>query len=293
MLLGVAAIQRGDLAAAAAHTTAALRAAEDSGDTETVGKALHNRAGIAVLAGDFRDGAQTLRRALAVKRSAGANDADIGRTLVTLADLAIADYDWVRAADEATEAIAVLARGDHARLRALALSSLALARLGGGAGRLAPAVDAMGEALELLPAVDDDQPTRGLILARHSLIEHAAGRRAGAATALIEGIEAMRDGHVWHEVPPIVEAHAALASRRDPAAAALLLGLAGALREHSASRQPPPVQPAARTDAVCREALGERGYTEAYERGAARYRDGVPVGMAGLITAALAPGQLP
>jgi predicted ATPase/transcriptional regulator with XRE-family HTH domain len=284
LLRGNLAADRGALPAAATHTAAAAQAARIAGDEQALGRALNNLGGIALVRGELSDAEQYYRESLAVRRRAGAPDRDLGLTLMNLADLARTGRRWAAAIRHAREAADLLDRAGDPRLRAMALSTLALAALRGGAtGDRQSAAAAIDQATGLLAAFGDDTSMRAIVQARHSIVLHACGHPQQAFPTLVEAAEAMTGTLSQFEIAPIIEAHAALLARRDPAAAARLLGLALAVRDNQEHPQPPLLQPANHTAKVCRTQLGSAGYARAHQLGAAQYRHGLPDALAELL----------
>ena len=293
LVLGTRAHKLGDPGAAMRHIAAALRAARTAGDERMIGWALNNLAAVTGQAGDFLRAEHLMRQALDAKQRANADNIDIGRTLASLADLALVNGGWSEAADYAVRGVAMLDSGGHTRLQASALSSLALARLRGGHdGDPDGASRAMRQALALLDSFGEDRWLRGLVRARHSVVLHAAGQPGAVTAALAEAVRTMRSEPLTYHLPPVIEAHAALLAGTDPAAAAMLLGLAEAIRRRPGI--PPAVPPRraqpladARTEAVCRRRLDPAVVAHHRQRGAALLVDGLASNLttvAGIIT---------
>jgi hypothetical protein len=85
----------------------------------------------------------------------------------------------------------------------------------------------------------------------------------------------------------VVEAHAALAADRHPAAAARLLGFAATMRARQDNHHPALLQPAAHTGKHCRDALGDARFVREHRRGA-RLADAAPTALATLLAEATA-----
>lgn len=129
------------------------------------------------IAGDAHPAKRLAIQSLAAKEHAGAGDIDIGRTTMNSAELSLSAMDLVSASAHAARAAAVLERAAHPRLLANSLSVLALTHLNGGNGGDADAaLQANAGALALLDGFGDDHALQALLLARHSVVLHAAGR---------------------------------------------------------------------------------------------------------------------
>ena len=270
LLLGTLAVERGDLAAADRHTRAAAAAAQAAGDQRTLARALHNLAATAWYAGEFEPARALMAQALSAKRLAGADDAELGRTLLNLAEFAYGSDDPARAAVLAAEAVAVLARGRNDRYQALAYTLLALARLPADP---AAAGAAMNEAVRLTDRFGEDTALRGVVLCRSSLVLAATRRYAEAAGTLAAGAGALPET-TQDDLPMVVEQHAALLADRHPDRAARLLGIATALR-HRTGRRPDPRS--ARTTTRTREICA------AYDETTVHTRENLPAVLAALI----------
>jgi predicted ATPase len=242
LVLGTRAYKRGDFTAATMHITAALHDAQATGDRRTIGWALNNLAAVTAQAGDWSGAQDLLLRALAAKEQSGADDVDMGRTLILLAELALATRQWGHAVEHAARAADTLGRAGHARLEAAALSALALARLD-GAGRTRDvdgAARTMEQAVRLLDSFGQDQWIRGLVQTRHSVVLHALGRRDDVPSVLADALRATRTDPMLYTLPPVIECHAALLARRRPPAAARLRDLARAIRQPDERAPRPP-----------------------------------------------------
>jgi hypothetical protein len=197
--------------------------------------------------------------------------------------------DWSVARGYAGRAAALLERGGHARLQAIALTDLALASLDGGRdGDIVAALRVMTRAVDLLAGFGDDRPLRGLVLARRSIVLHAAGE-PDVAGVLREGLSAMHEGSVRIEVPPLLEAHAALLAGTSPSTAVQLLGLARAVRDEDDNTQPALLSPAAVTFRICAGRLGAAAAERAMTAGTFRYSSAGFLAAADLVAEALPP----
>jgi predicted ATPase/DNA-binding XRE family transcriptional regulator len=273
LLAGRLAAGRGDLTMSAERTTLALRAGRAAGDHTLVGRALNNLAAAAVTGGDLRAALPLMQESLAVKERAGADEVDLGRTMMNIGELLLGIDDGHGAAAYARRAAELLERGEHPRLRAMALSVLALAQL--AAGEVAAASLSASAAGDLLEHFGDDHALHGAIQARGSLVQHATGDLPAAVATLRTGLTAMIGGHTRDEIAPIIEAHAALRAPADRIAAARLIGLARAVRDNSEVNQPPGPWPPGRTLAECRRGIGAAELEGHLAYGAARYPLGV------------------
>ncbi|MBB5874357.1 putative ATPase/DNA-binding XRE family transcriptional regulator [Allocatelliglobosispora scoriae] len=241
MLLGSLAIEL-DPAQAQPILTQALGAAKAHGEDGLIGRALNNLAAATANTGDLPEAQRLMREALQAKRRAGASDVDTGRTLMNLAELALADGRWLASATHGSEAATVLGRAEDPRLQAYALSIVAVARLrespSGDTGAL---VALATRAVELLDRIGEDRSMRGLVRARFSVVLRGAGEVTRAIEELTGAAESLRGGCLPYQVAPVIESHAELIAPADPETAALLLGLATAMRGRTATTPPSPV----------------------------------------------------
>ncbi|MFC7546974.1 ATP-binding protein [Plantactinospora sp. GCM10030261] len=318
MLEGSLASESDDLLGAARHMERARDLAVMGNDWRTAGRALHNLGAVAELTGDLGRAEEFYRQALVARRRAGARDNDLGITLMNLGGVALSLRDWAMAAAHAAEAAERFGQGGHPRFQALSLSTVAIAELAGGAhtedrsgagavtsprrgsrpdrpsdGRpftdasLAGARRAIDAALGLLDAFGDETPHRGLVEARASIVRHACGDLTGVDDQLRRGLEAMTHGLPPYEIPAVLDAHAALALRADPVAAARLLGLADAVRRGQPHPHPALLYERDEVDTRCRALLGAVAAEREYAHGAARVAHGVPRAAAALLADAV------
>jgi len=285
LLLGNLAAERGDFAAGLVHAGAALSIARVMGDDRAAGRALNNLGGMARMSGDLRRAEDYLRESVVVRRRAGATDAELGITLLNIADLTLADRRWPQTAEDARQALARLGHGGHPRFRALAWSILGLAQLAGGSdGDLTGAANSMARAVELAGELGDERAMAGLVQARHSLVQHACGSFDEAIGEFVASVEAMSGALTRYAIAPVIEGHAALLVDRDPVRAARLLGFAAAVRAEQGHAQPAWLQPAAEIAAAGVRLIGPQSYAREYDRGAGRHRDGIVAGLSALTT---------
>ena len=290
MLEGSLAAEVGDLIAARTFMERAHDTAAAAQDWAAAGRALHNLGSVLELTGDLARAEQTYRNALEARRRAGARDNDLALTLMNLANVSLGVRNWAMAVAHAEEAAELFRRGGHSRFRAFALTTLAIAALGGGAagqrGRDS-ARHAIDTAVNLLDAFGDETPHRGLIEARASIVRHACGDTADVPGQLRRGLTAMTHGLTSYEIPAVLDAHADLTVGRDPVAAARLLGLAAAVRRTQPHSQPALLRDPAEVRADCRARLGG-GADDEYAHGDARLAHGVASAASALLTAAVA-----
>jgi hypothetical protein len=194
--------------------TGALHHAEQSGDHALIGKAGNNLAAAMAAGGDLTGATRVMQEALWSKMRGGATDVDVGRTLMNLAEIALADGDWPSAAGHGAQAAAVLGRADDPRLRASALSVVALARWRAARSDLAAARDVADEAVYLLDLIGEDRAMRLVVRARWGVLRHADGSTEEAAAELAEGAMTYRGGAVAYQIAPVLEAHAELLAER-------------------------------------------------------------------------------
>ena len=168
-LLAQRAIERGDPVTSRTRLRSALVEARRAGDLALIGRVLNNLSSASAEVGRPRDAERLLRAALQAKRRAGAGPVEIGRTLLTLAEIALELGEDEAAAARAGETVTVLRSGGFSRLAAVAESTVALAELRRGA--LPAALAAVDRSARLRRADEgDDRRTEAVALLRHSIL---------------------------------------------------------------------------------------------------------------------------
>jgi len=271
LLLGSTNTERRRFGPARAHLRAALKHAGRAKDLRLVARALNNLGTLSMEMGRRRDAERLLAAALEAKRRSGAGPVDCGRTLYNLSENALDAGEFELASTRARAAVAELRSGGYVRLAAVAASVDAMARwrLNEPDGALA-AAELAGRLAAESPETGEDRRTASLVGLRRSVVLHATGDRAGAASLVRWGVPFGLDGarRDWEEVAYAVEAHAALLAPTRPAGAAALLGVATRLR----SVIPRSISAAnasliGETALVCRCQLGDAAYEREHRRG--------------------------
>ncbi|WP_281899123.1 ATP-binding protein [Phytohabitans aurantiacus] len=265
-LLAHAAVERGQPRLARARMRAALVQARRVGDVGLIGRVLNNLSSISVELGRPRDAQRQLRAALEAKCRAGAGPLERGRTLFNLAEVALEMGDTANAVDQGGKAAELLLAAGYTRLAAVAETTRGLALMRGGAAP-STALAAMDRAAALLDA-GDDRRTAAVVDLRRSVALHAAGELAAARDATRRGLrEALRhDNRDRDELADALQTHAWYLVRRDPDAAAALIGAGRAVRRRPVPAALTPLID--QTVAAARSALGGRRFTAAHGRGA-------------------------
>ncbi|MCW6010306.1 helix-turn-helix domain-containing protein [Micromonospora sp. CPCC 205371] len=264
-LLAHTAVERGEPRVARARMRAALVQARRAGDVGLIGRILNNLSSISVELGRPRDARRQLRAALEAKCRAGAGPLERGRTLFNLAEVALEMGDTADAVEQGGKAAELLLAAGYNRLAAVAETTRGLALLRGGAAPSA-ALAAMDRAAALLDT-GDDRRTAAVVDLRRSVAQHAAGDLAAARDATRRGLrEALRhDNRDRDELADALQSHAWYLVRRDPEAAAALIGAGQKVRRRPVPAALTPLID--QTIAAAKSALGGRRFTAAHGRG--------------------------
>ncbi|GAA4461586.1 ATP-binding protein [Phytohabitans houttuyneae] len=273
MLLAQAVTEQGDAFGGRIHLRAALIDARRAGDILLVGRVLNNLSAVSVERGRLRDAERQLRAALEAKRRGRAGPVELGRTWFNLAEVSYEQGHADKAERWAGEAVPLLLAGGFPRLAALAESTRALALLHtAGPARALPVAE---HAAQLLGTEGDDRRIEAVLDLRRSVIQHAAGELAVARDTLARALPVGLD-HTSRDRDEVAQAlvtHAWYLVRRDPTAAAALLGAGQGLRRRPFPE--PTVAMTARTAAAARAALGAGGFAREHARGTGLDRDGL------------------
>jgi predicted ATPase/DNA-binding XRE family transcriptional regulator len=282
LLLGRLAAIRGDDASAAAYLADALTLARQTGDDTVLGPALHDLAAVHAHTGDYTAAEATFAEAATVKRRAGRGRLGIGCTMLSRAQVALSRANWVEARALAAEAGDIVGHDGHPRLRAVALSVLALAHVWDDhTGSAVAAIEAAAESVRLDAELGRDDSLRGLIHGRAGVVHHATGG-PGVGKSLRCCAQLMGSGDDRANLALIVEAHSALI--RDGRRAVRLLGIADGLRRGlNRDREPASIRLAGVTVHRGEATVGSRAVADERAAGAALADDAVVAALIDLI----------
>jgi tetratricopeptide (TPR) repeat protein len=257
MHLGAVATEAGDSAVARSHFRAVLVAARRSKDLGRIGNALNNLGALSAETGRLEDAERLFLAALEARYRSGASELLIGDCLHNLAEVALEMGRYglaVKRAEQAAPQVSDRMISHAATIRALALVGL---------GRVAEAREAIRLVERWLGEAHEEGRYAALIGIRTSVVLAAAGETASAAQLLSAWVPVMLDSipRYHDEVASMLEAHARILAPAKAATAARLLGAAHALRRRSSRLVSAAlVSNAEAVAAVCRDALGDKGF---------------------------------